>query len=29
MAEVMTLRERYHEQLQKRHGIKLGFMSFS
>ena len=28
MAEVMTLRERYQEQFQKRHGIKLGFMSF-
>jgi 2-oxoglutarate dehydrogenase E2 component (dihydrolipoamide succinyltransferase) len=25
---VMTLRERYQEQFQKRHGIKLGFMSF-
>jgi len=28
MAEVMSLRERYKEQFQKRHGIKLGFMSF-
>jgi 2-oxoglutarate dehydrogenase E2 component (dihydrolipoamide succinyltransferase) len=28
MAEVMTLRERYQEQFTKRHGIKLGFMSF-
>jgi 2-oxoglutarate dehydrogenase E2 component (dihydrolipoamide succinyltransferase) len=28
MAEVMALRERYQEQFQKRHGIKLGFMSF-
>ena len=28
MAEVMALRERYKEQFQKRHGIKLGFMSF-
>jgi 2-oxoglutarate dehydrogenase E2 component (dihydrolipoamide succinyltransferase) len=28
MAAVMALRERYQEQFQKRHGIKLGFMSF-
>jgi 2-oxoglutarate dehydrogenase E2 component (dihydrolipoamide succinyltransferase) len=28
MAEVMALRERYQEQFTKRHGIKLGFMSF-
>jgi 2-oxoglutarate dehydrogenase E2 component (dihydrolipoamide succinyltransferase) len=28
MAEVMSLRERYQEQFTKRHGIKLGFMSF-
>jgi 2-oxoglutarate dehydrogenase E2 component (dihydrolipoamide succinyltransferase) len=28
MAEVIGLRERYQEQFQKRHGIKLGFMSF-
>jgi 2-oxoglutarate dehydrogenase E2 component (dihydrolipoamide succinyltransferase) len=28
MGEVMALRERYQEQFQKRHGIKLGFMSF-
>jgi 2-oxoglutarate dehydrogenase E2 component (dihydrolipoamide succinyltransferase) len=28
MAEVISLRERYQEQFQKRHGIKLGFMSF-
>jgi 2-oxoglutarate dehydrogenase E2 component (dihydrolipoamide succinyltransferase) len=28
MAEVMGLRERYQEQFTKRHGIKLGFMSF-
>ena len=28
MAEVMALRERYQEQFVKRHGIKLGFMSF-
>jgi 2-oxoglutarate dehydrogenase E2 component (dihydrolipoamide succinyltransferase) len=28
MAEVMALRERYQEAFQKRHGIKLGFMSF-
>jgi len=28
MAEVMALRERYQEQFLKRHGIKLGFMSF-
>ncbi|HEY0710343.1 MAG TPA: 2-oxoglutarate dehydrogenase complex dihydrolipoyllysine-residue succinyltransferase [Polyangia bacterium] len=28
MAEVMSLRERFQEQFQKRHGIKLGFMSF-
>ena len=28
MAEVMALRERYQERFVKRHGIKLGFMSF-
>ncbi len=28
MAEVMALRERYQEPFLKRHGIKLGFMSF-
>jgi 2-oxoglutarate dehydrogenase E2 component (dihydrolipoamide succinyltransferase) len=28
MAEVIALRERYQEQFLKRHGIKLGFMSF-
>jgi 2-oxoglutarate dehydrogenase E2 component (dihydrolipoamide succinyltransferase) len=28
MAEVMALRERYQETFLKRHGIKLGFMSF-
>jgi 2-oxoglutarate dehydrogenase E2 component (dihydrolipoamide succinyltransferase) len=28
MAAVMALRERYQEAFQKRHGIKLGFMSF-
>jgi 2-oxoglutarate dehydrogenase E2 component (dihydrolipoamide succinyltransferase) len=28
MGEVMTLRERYQEAFQKRHGIKLGIMSF-
>jgi 2-oxoglutarate dehydrogenase E2 component (dihydrolipoamide succinyltransferase) len=28
MAEVMSLRERFQDQFQKRHGIKLGFMSF-
>ncbi len=28
MAEVMSLRERYQDQFLKRHGIKLGFMSF-
>jgi 2-oxoglutarate dehydrogenase E2 component (dihydrolipoamide succinyltransferase) len=28
MAEVIALRERYQEQFTKRHGIKLGFMSF-
>jgi 2-oxoglutarate dehydrogenase E2 component (dihydrolipoamide succinyltransferase) len=28
MAEVMALRERYQEQFTRRHGIKLGFMSF-
>jgi 2-oxoglutarate dehydrogenase E2 component (dihydrolipoamide succinyltransferase) len=28
MAEVMAVRERYQEAFQKRHGIKLGFMSF-
>ncbi len=28
MSSVMTLRSRYQESFQKRHGIKLGFMSF-
>jgi len=28
MTTVMTLRQRYQEQFQARHGIKLGFMSF-